>query len=151
MSCRKASTIAYKFIPSTFTLAVHVFFPLVAEVSFRILGVSTFISRLSIAIAPHFLSGADLGLGFASAELIAKPALTASWHANLAKVSERLQFESTAGLIAASPWVAKVAEDCNLSFREAAGHGATLGDPNVKLSQHDAAQAAIANRHGVVH
>ena len=91
-----------------------------------------------------FLPGAELGLGFSSVELTAKPALTASWHANLAMVSERLQLESPASLITLSPWFAKVSEDCKITFREAAGHSAIFGDPNVRLRQRDAARVATS-------
>ena len=91
-----------------------------------------------------FLPGNELGHGFAGIEATAKSALAASWHANMGKAAERLQLQNPASLIGASPWVAKIADECKLVIREAAGHGAMFGDPNVTINQRDATSLATA-------
>ena len=65
-----------------------------------------------------FLPLSEGGLGLQSMAQMTEGALAASWQANLQKVKDRLAFESAAEMIASSPWLITVWEECAAGFQE---------------------------------
>ena len=82
-------------------------------------------------------------MGFSSVARMVDGAMAASWQANLGKVTERLGYTSAAELIAVSPWLQTVQQECNDAFELVTGRrGAKLGDKD----DGDFKQSAITKR-----
>ena len=68
-------------------------------------------------------------MGFSSVARMVDGAMAAPWQANLSKVTERLGYTSAAELIAVSPWLQTVQQECKDAFELVTGRrGAKLGD-----------------------
>ena len=82
-------------------------------------------------------------MGFSSVARMVDGAMAASWQANLGKVTERLGYTSAAELIAVSPWLQTVQQECKDAFELVTGRrGAKLGDKD----DGDFKQSAITKR-----
>ena len=68
-------------------------------------------------------------MGFSSVARMVDGAMAASWQANLDKVTVRLGYTPAAELIAVSPWLQTVQQECKDAFELVMGRrGAKLGD-----------------------